>query len=67
MDKYRAAAAAHGMAEIPDVVDLWYLQDRDDVADWLRGRGGMSPWRARTNSWRAITAAPLRTLRMRRR
>lgn len=39
MDKYRAAAAAHGMAEIPDVVDLWYLEDRDDVADWLRWRG----------------------------
>ncbi|MDT5044987.1 MAG: hypothetical protein QOG75_840 [Mycobacterium sp.] len=39
MEKYRAAAATQGMAEIPDVGELRYLEERADVADWLRGRG----------------------------
>ncbi len=38
-DKYRAAAAEHDLPEIPNIEDLLYLEDRADVADWLRGRG----------------------------
>ncbi len=38
-EKYRSAAVKHDMPEIPDIEDLLYLEDRADVADWLRGRG----------------------------
>src|SRR5271156_3110943 len=34
MERYRAAAA-----DIPKVEDLWYLEERADVADWLRRHG----------------------------
>ena len=42
MQRYRAAAAARQDSElphIPDISDLLYLEDRADVADWLRGHG----------------------------
>jgi O-methyltransferase involved in polyketide biosynthesis len=25
--------------EVPDLQDLWYFEDRTDVAEWLRGHG----------------------------
>ena len=34
MERYRVAAA-----DIPKVEDLWYHEDRADVADWLRRHG----------------------------
>ena len=34
MERYRVAAT-----DIPKVEDLWYLDDRADVADWLRRHG----------------------------
>lgn len=34
MERYRAAAT-----DIPKVEDLWYLEERADVADWLRRHG----------------------------
>jgi methyltransferase (TIGR00027 family) len=37
--RLRAAAAQVLGAEIPDVEDLWYPQERTDLADWLRGHG----------------------------
>jgi methyltransferase (TIGR00027 family) len=40
MRRYRdVAAKAQGIDDIPDFDDLWYLEDRADVADWLRGHG----------------------------
>jgi methyltransferase (TIGR00027 family) len=39
MQRYRAAAAKMGRTDIPDVMDLWYFEDRADVGDWLRARG----------------------------
>jgi methyltransferase (TIGR00027 family) len=39
MQRIRAAAARLVNTEIPDVVDLWYAEERADVADWLRGHG----------------------------
>ena len=42
MQRYRDAAAAQPDAELPDfedIGDLLYLEDRADVADWLRVRG----------------------------
>lgn len=40
--RYRDAAAARPDAELPDfedISDLLYLEDRAEVADWLRGHG----------------------------
>jgi methyltransferase (TIGR00027 family) len=39
MQRYRAAAAKMGRTDFPDVMDLWYFEDRADVGDWLRARG----------------------------
>jgi methyltransferase (TIGR00027 family) len=39
MRRYREVAAKVGGREAPDFEDLWYLEDRADVADWLRGHG----------------------------
>lgn len=42
MQRYRDAAAAQPDAQLPDfedIGDLLYLEDRADVADWLRGHG----------------------------
>lgn len=39
MQRYRAAAATLQQTEIPDFEDLWYVEDRAEVADWLRGHG----------------------------
>jgi len=40
MQRVRAVMAKLGEhREIPDVQDLWYLEERTDVGDWLRGRG----------------------------
>jgi methyltransferase (TIGR00027 family) len=42
MERYQAAAAASQDAELPaadNLADLVYLEDRADVADWLRGHG----------------------------
>lgn len=40
MERVRDLAARLGdQREIPDVQDLWYLEDRADVGDWLRDRG----------------------------
>ncbi|KAA1251360.1 SAM-dependent methyltransferase [Mycobacterium simiae] len=39
MQRYRAAAGGAGKREIPNFEDLWYFEDRADVADWLRGHG----------------------------
>lgn len=35
----REAMAKLRKTEMPDVQDLWYLEERTDVAEWLRGRG----------------------------
>jgi methyltransferase (TIGR00027 family) len=40
MARYRELAAkVDGVADVPDFDDLWYFEDRADVADWLRGHG----------------------------
>ena len=42
MQRYRAALAAQQHTELPDFADfedLLYLEDRADVANWLRGHG----------------------------
>ncbi|GFG73289.1 class I SAM-dependent methyltransferase [Mycobacterium botniense] len=40
MQRVRAIMARLGQQrEIPDVQDLWYLEERTDVGDWLRGHG----------------------------
>lgn len=40
MQRYRELAArVPGIGEIPDFDDLWYFEDRADVADWLGGHG----------------------------
>jgi O-methyltransferase involved in polyketide biosynthesis len=40
MERVRAVMAKLGeQREIPDVEDLWYLEERTDVGDWLRGHG----------------------------
>jgi methyltransferase (TIGR00027 family) len=37
--RVRAAAARLTDAEIPDVDELWYAEERTDIADWLRRHG----------------------------
>jgi methyltransferase (TIGR00027 family) len=37
--RLRAAAATVLKTEIPDLEDLWYPEERSDVADWLRHHG----------------------------
>jgi methyltransferase (TIGR00027 family) len=37
--RLRAAAADVLDAEIPDVEDLWYPEERTDIADWLTEHG----------------------------
>lgn len=37
--RYREVAGKAGEREIPNFEDLWYFEDRADVADWLRGHG----------------------------
>jgi methyltransferase (TIGR00027 family) len=39
MRRYREVAARVGGRDVPDFEDLWYLEDRADVANWLRGHG----------------------------
>jgi methyltransferase (TIGR00027 family) len=39
MRRYREVAAKVGGREAPDFQDLWYLEDRTDVAAWLRDHG----------------------------
>jgi methyltransferase (TIGR00027 family) len=39
MERFRAAAARLHQRDIPSVEDLWYLEDRTDVGDWLRSHG----------------------------
>jgi methyltransferase (TIGR00027 family) len=39
MQRFRAAAAKLRGTEIPDFEDLWYVEERSDVAEWLRGHG----------------------------
>jgi methyltransferase (TIGR00027 family) len=39
MKRLRAAAARLLDTEIPDFEELWYAEERTDVADWLRGHG----------------------------
>jgi methyltransferase (TIGR00027 family) len=39
IQRYRAAAARLHRDDIPTVQDLWYLEERTDVGDWLRGHG----------------------------
>ena len=40
MARYRELAARMpGVGTVPDFDDLWYFEDRADVADWLRGHG----------------------------
>jgi methyltransferase (TIGR00027 family) len=39
MQRYRAAAAKMGRTDIASVDDLWFLEERAEVADWLRGHG----------------------------
>jgi O-methyltransferase involved in polyketide biosynthesis len=39
MRRFREAVAKSGRAQIPDIVDLWYLEERTDVAEWLRAQG----------------------------
>ncbi len=39
MQRFREAAAKRGGPQMPNVEDLWYLEERPDVAEWLRSRG----------------------------
>jgi methyltransferase (TIGR00027 family) len=39
MQRYREVVAKAAGREVPDFQDLWYFEDRTDVAEWLRGRG----------------------------
>jgi methyltransferase (TIGR00027 family) len=39
MQRYREVVAKAQGREVPDRQDLWYFEDRTDVADWLRGHG----------------------------
>jgi methyltransferase (TIGR00027 family) len=39
IQRYRAAANRLHRDDIPTVQDLWYLEERTDVGDWLRGHG----------------------------
>jgi methyltransferase (TIGR00027 family) len=40
MQRYRALAAKLGLQQdIPDVQELWYFEEREDVGDWLRRHG----------------------------
>jgi methyltransferase (TIGR00027 family) len=40
MQRYRdLAATVQGVGEVPDFDDLWYFEDRADVADWLQANG----------------------------
>jgi methyltransferase (TIGR00027 family) len=39
MQRYREVVAKAAGREVPDFEDLWYFEDRTNVADWLRGRG----------------------------
>jgi O-methyltransferase involved in polyketide biosynthesis len=35
MRRLREAAGEDADANVPDVADLWYIEDRTDVATWL--------------------------------
>jgi methyltransferase (TIGR00027 family) len=37
--RFRAAAATVLGAEVPDVEELWYPEERTDIVDWLGGHG----------------------------
>jgi methyltransferase (TIGR00027 family) len=39
MQRYRDVVAKAAGREVPDFEDLWYFEDRTDVAAWLRGHG----------------------------
>jgi methyltransferase (TIGR00027 family) len=39
MRRFREAAAKAGRTQVPNVEDLWYLEERTDVAEWLRSQG----------------------------
>jgi methyltransferase (TIGR00027 family) len=39
MQRYREVVAKAAGREVPDFQDLWYFEDRTDVAEWLRGHG----------------------------
>ena len=39
MQRMREVAAREFDTEIPDVQDLWYAEERTDVANWLSGHG----------------------------
>jgi methyltransferase (TIGR00027 family) len=39
MRRYREVAAKVGGREAPEYENLWYLEDRTDVAEWLRDHG----------------------------
>jgi methyltransferase (TIGR00027 family) len=39
MQRVRAVAAKMHNRDIPDFADLWYFEERTDVADWLRAHG----------------------------
>lgn len=36
---FRQASATLGDAKFPDLEELWYLEERSDLADWLASRG----------------------------
>jgi O-methyltransferase involved in polyketide biosynthesis len=37
MQRYRGVVAKAAGLQVPDFEDLWYFEDRTDLADWLRG------------------------------
>jgi methyltransferase (TIGR00027 family) len=39
MQRYREVLAKAAGREAPEFEDLWYFEDRTDVAEWLRGHG----------------------------
>jgi methyltransferase (TIGR00027 family) len=39
MQRYREVVAKAAGREVPVFQDLWYFEDRTDVAEWLRGHG----------------------------
>ena len=43
-------AAGTDEGEVPDVADLWFIEDRTDVADWLMGHG----WRVSSEDASAL-------------
>jgi methyltransferase (TIGR00027 family) len=52
IDRVRAMAAKHVSAAMPNIDELWYAEERTDVAEWLGDRG----WEASTATVAEVAA-----------